>query len=157
MTLLLLLGACALTCLACKLIAWGLGGFRREPAPGPQIILGDILAAEPISLTAPVQAEALIRYRSAEQEDTERKITVRALTLAPAGDGVFRLCKVEAYCHLRHAPRSFLPERISRLADPRTGEIASDVAGWIMHACGRRETVLPVKPRPARRAPRPVI
>jgi hypothetical protein len=63
-----------------------------------------------------------ILYVAADFEQTQRVITIGAID-NPGGGPAY----ITAYCHLRHAPRTFRSDRIVGFFDPETGEAMRNV------------------------------
>jgi hypothetical protein len=76
-----------------------------------------------------------IRYRSSEDEVTERVISNE--TVEPPNS-------VVAHCHLRNETRTFVLSRIEEAVDPSTGEIVPDI--WIHYGLQSLKRSAPLMP-----------
>lgn len=110
--------------------------MRRAPRPDREIrepitFTSRPLPSPPVSLAVPRNplckiegsADFDMRYRDADGAATARRISFERLY---PGDG---FVYVEAYCHLRRAPRTFRSDRIAELVSVETGEIFDGMNG----------------------------
>lgn len=106
-------------------------GFAASDAEAAEA--GDLLARR-------LRVPAWILYTDAEGVDTERQITITAITGTRERDGP-AMFAIYAYCHMRRAPRSFLLDRIAAIAEHRDGlpqPGANDVDTWLLPHVSRR-------------------
>jgi hypothetical protein len=84
-------------------------------------------------------------YPSAIGEMIARRVTIHEVRGVGHRGGSVTLEYVDAYCHLRHAARTFRFDRMAQASDPETGELDSSPATLIASLCGLPNHVRPVK------------
>lgn len=131
-------------------IAAGIGGgigllwhiLRNARSVHAQAAQGEDPAAGPVSqtlLSRVPQRDLDIRYAGSEAPRTLRRITLNHVQGERGTKGQVVFTRIEAYCHLRKAPRTFIVDKISSAVDPDTGEILSskkDVQNWLRQVSG---------------------
>lgn len=74
----------------------------------------------------------LVDYRDAEGAITrDRLISLNIIFIAKVGDSAPRATAAHGFCHLRHAWQTFRTDRMLRLADAETGEVAANPTDWL--------------------------
>lgn len=63
--------------------------------------------------------------------ESKRLITVNGLKGEQLADGTIRILTIHAYCHERKMARAFKQERVKELFVPDTGEVVTDILGWL--------------------------
>lgn len=87
---------------------------------------------KPPTMPALIHFDALLRYRGSNGKLSDRRITVHAIHARRRPDRSIEIFSLAAYCHEAKAPRTFLAGSILSIADPATGEAATDVTAWLM-------------------------
>ncbi|GCD53065.1 hypothetical protein [Acetobacter pasteurianus] len=83
----------------------------------------------PVTITE-IKQDFLMRYAGTKGE-SERRITVNGLKGEQLPDGSIRILSINAYCHERKMARTFKMSSVKELVVPETGEVVTDLLGWL--------------------------
>ena len=106
--------------IASMVIRWA----QRRKAPGIETPIARPAVTTRASRSTPF--DILISYGSRGKPPVRRRITVHEIEF----DGAIPRA-LDAYCHLRKAPRQFIVARIVEMADAETGEVIADPGAWL--------------------------
>ena len=98
--------------------------IATPPAQQPQ-------AAQQVHIIAAGRDILLRSHRGGTGAGTERMVTLRGATCAESPGGGRSITHIEGYCHLRHGPRTFKLSNVEWMADAATGEVITDLVGWL--------------------------
>ncbi|HSZ88620.1 MAG TPA: hypothetical protein VK822_04505 [Acetobacteraceae bacterium] len=118
---------------------------RISPKGQAQDITAETILRGPV-LVSDAKIDVDLIYRNSIGEPLARRVTIHEVRGVGHRDGSVTLEHIDAYCHLRHAARTFRFDRMAQASDPETGELDSSPAALIARLCGLPNRVRPVKP-----------